>query len=248
MTTVLDKVTLHDVRMEPFPHLVIRNAVEPALADQLLAAYPSLATITQGRPYTSNQRFSLSAAHLEGVSPLWRDFVAAHVTPAFARRVTDLFGLPPFKNVATRGVGEGDLVLDAQICINTPVSKPSSVKGPHLDNERELFAGLWYLRPKDDDSKGGELDIYRIIKRPKFHGARLTDYRFVQKVTTVPYEHNTLVLFLNSDRALHGVTPRQATDRPRYLFNLLGEVPHKLFDLSSQRENLWDIFLRHVRH
>ncbi|MEO6366004.1 MAG: hypothetical protein ABIO38_08170, partial [Luteimonas sp.] len=57
----------------------------------------------------------------------------------------------------------------------------------------------------------------------------------VELAATVPYSSNTLVLFLNSLQAVHGVTPRQVTPRTRYFFNLVGEIPVPLFDLDVRQ-------------
>ena len=50
---------------------------------------------------------------------------------------------------------------DCQIGINSPVSQASTVKGPHVDNRVELYAGLFYMRTDEDDSRGGSLEIFR---------------------------------------------------------------------------------------
>ena len=47
--------------------------------------------------------------------------------------------------------------------------------------------------------------------------------RYVERVRTVPYRANTLVLFSNSPAAIHGVTPRSVTQAPRRYMNFLGE-------------------------
>ena len=138
-----------------------------------------------------------------------------------------------------------EVLLDAQICINTPVrTAASSVRGPHVDKPNKLFAGLWYLRPPEDtDTVGGELLIYRWrAGRARFDGAEL-EPRDVEVVAQVPYAGNTFVLFLNSLDALHGVTPRQPTPRTRWFLNLVGEVGVPLFDLKARQRPL-----RGLRH
>ena len=49
--------------------------------------------------------------------------------------------------------------MDAQISINTPVEKLSSVRKAHLDNTNKFFSGLFYLRLPNDDSRGGNLQL-----------------------------------------------------------------------------------------
>jgi hypothetical protein len=57
------------------------------------------------------------------------------------------------------------------------------------------------------------------------HGPRpgKIDPRKVERIATVPYRANTLVMWINSPAALHGVTPRSATEIPRRYMNFLGE-------------------------
>jgi hypothetical protein len=267
MNHLLSRATKRDVRLDPFPHIVIQNAVDPALCDQLLKEYPPLEVITKGASYVSNQRFSYPANDVINGGPVsntWKEFVELHVSKEFWNKIVDLLGdeilkIAPQLAATTDALKDYSLgirnqetytqrklLLDAQISVNTPVTeKVSSVKIAHLDNGHELFAGLWYLRPENDTSSGADLELYR-YKGPKvFHGPRLIDDRYVERVSTVKYEHNTFILFLNSINALHGVTPRSITSQPRYLFNVLGEVEHPLFDLSSYKENFIRRLMRH---
>lgn len=59
----------------------------------------------------------------------------------------------------------------------------------------------------------------------------------IELVKTVPYERNTLVLFLNSLSSVHGVTIRQPSDRPRCFVNLVTQTSGVLFDLGSAQVN-----------
>src|SRR4051812_7645987 len=95
MKNILADITPDQVRLDPFPHLVVENVLPKELADRLLREMPALETITQGRPYVSNQRFSYNAADSltqQHLSPLWQEFVAAHVASEFYQDVVRLFG------------------------------------------------------------------------------------------------------------------------------------------------------------
>ncbi len=136
---------------------------------------------------------------------------------------------------------DADVLLDAQICVNTPVSiKPTSVRGLHVDKRDKLFAGLFYLRANNDDSQGGDLQLFRVKDREniRFRGYYTVD-EYVEPVATVPYSQNTLVLFLNSWESIHGVTIRSRTLHPRLFLNLLGEVRKPLFTLPRRRSQPW---------
>ena len=250
--SLLSSVTAADVVVEPFPHVVVRPALDPAVADRLLAEYPSIETITRGAEYASNQAFLYSAGDSlrdPDLSPTWKAFVELHASAAFAHQVFALFDavLPeamvpvvrsdPPPTVGIRKVADYAsvrMLVDAQIGMNTPVTaQATSVKGPHVDRARALYGGLYYLRHPDDRSEGGNLEMFRFKGDPRrrFEGQHI-DAEHVELVKTVPYEHNTLVLFVNSIHSLHGVSVRTVTPFPRYLVNLLAEVKKPVYDFS----------------
>jgi hypothetical protein len=267
--TVLDGVPVGVVQHDPFPHVVVEDAAPADLADSLLSEFPPVEIVTQGNPYGSNERYSYSARDVRTrgeVSSLWREFVETHVTKAFYTQLVRLFGsvvratwpdvgarlTADEVSVGVRNESDGrevDVVLDCQVCLNTPVvGYPSSVRRAHLDNSHELFAGLLYLRPDDDRSVGGDLELYRLVGRaPRFHGSREVSSRYAEPAKTVPYRHNTLVCFPNTPLAVHGVTPRQTTDRPRYFVNFVADVKEELFDLGPSWERPWHRIARLVR-
>jgi hypothetical protein len=240
---------------EPFPHVVVRDALDPDHAARLLDDFPPLATITGGAPSGGNERFDYSAAASLAdprLSDAWRAIVREHTSTAFAHGLFGIFAdhlpaevararrRPGWPRAGIRGIDGKDVtdvLLDAQISVNTPVATPGTVKGPHVDRGVALFAGLFYLRPATDTSTGGDLELYRPAGPEtftRFEGQHVPDDA-VELVETVEYAHNTLVIFLNSVRSLHGVTPRSVTDVPRYLVNLVCQVPEPLFDLGRHQ-------------
>jgi len=46
---------------------------------------------------------------------------------------------------------------------------------------------------------------------------------------TVEYAANTFACFVNSDQAVHGVSPRGVTDIPRRYINFIAELPREAF-------------------
>ncbi|MEX0910011.1 MAG: 2OG-Fe(II) oxygenase [Candidatus Paceibacterota bacterium] len=248
--SVLSRADLSMVKTEPFPHIVIENAIDENLADTLLYEYPPLDVITEGKDKKSNRRFSLGARKVEEsnkISPLWKDFIARHVSEdffhefctSFEKEVQEKYPdilrekplsefVPGVRNSDT--FSDKDVLLDAQICVNTPVLKEKSVvRGPHIDIHDKLYAGLFYLRHPEDSSEGGDLLIYKWKEDPLFFDEQYTYEELVEPVATIPYKHNTLILFLNSLNSLHGVTARYPTRYPRLFMNLVGEVPQPLF-------------------
>jgi len=258
MQTLLDNLKSGQVFTEPFPHLIVANALPEELCLKLTSEYPPLNLIAGGAETSSNQRFSMSAVeawNCASLSPLWQEFARMHTSEAFFTQVINVFGdhirsvypyiereIGPLGELSTgvryMDVGaKADVLLDAQICVNTQVvGTPSAVRRVHVDSPNKLFTGLYYLRHPDDTSAGGDLEIYKFQGKPRGFRMAEIDDRYVEVVKTIKYRSNTLVMFVNSIRALHAVTERQITPFPRYLFNLVGEVKGPLFDLEKYQK------------
>ncbi len=244
-----------DIAKEPFPHLVIRNALDPALYERLAAEFPPDEVIMKGKPAGNNNKHFYGAAKVlrdERVSPLWKDFFKAHLTRGFYQEAVALFAdeiLALYPDLETRlkknikdlrtGIRHFDSLaeaaLDCQFAINSPVlERSSAVRGPHLDGADTLYQGLLYFRDERDDA-GGDLEFYRFKEGVDLSGVnpRSIDGGFVSKAATVRYEKNTLVAFLNSKESLHGVSPRAVTSHTRRYFNVLCDLPIPLYEFST---------------
>jgi hypothetical protein len=116
------------------------------------------------------------------------------------------------------------------------------VRRVHTDAPDELFAMLFYFRREDDTSAGGALEIFRWKKNtPRLFVGSEVDEWDVERVTTIPYEPNTLVAFINSDNSLHAVSKRSPSTVSRRLVNIMGRVrdsvPDGLF-VKRQKNDL----------
>jgi hypothetical protein len=252
--TVLARVTRADVAADPFPHVVVRDAIHESVCARLLEELPPLERLTRGVDYKSNQRFDYRASDVlrdVGIGPTWREIIETHVSQRFLDETLALFGddvrrLYPGLEHELGDLGSlragvrrvdsfesADVLLDAQIAVNTPVTgPPTSVRRGHLDLPDKLFVGLLYLRLPEDDSTGGDLELYRYATdRPVFEGQMIADEQ-LELVRSIPYERNVLVLFLNGPAALHGVTARSHTVYPRFFMNVVAEVQRPLFELD----------------
>ena len=79
------------------------------------------------------------------------------------------------------------------------------------------------MREEEDDSKGGELVIYGSKKKIKINKRKVRkqeeDRVYLQKneviniedlieEKTIPYGRNNFVMFINTNKSIHGVNPR----------------------------------------
>lgn len=252
------------VEESPYPHFVINDAFDGDTLAVLHASLPSMEVITNGADPGSNKRFTLNwraALEAERVGPVWKSIIREGIEPAFALRIAEIFRpwitreYPDFAtrfaplerfSVVPRVSGQPpestQLSVDAQIAVNTPaLYDGTSVRIPHLDWMAKLFVGLLYLRPSGDRSEGADLELYAARDRhPPFDGDRSLPMSRVRFAKRVPYRDNTLVVFLNTPRSLHGVTPRAATSFPRYFLNFIGEVRDPLFPVRSVQKEPWE--------
>ena len=253
--SVLQTVAKTDIRLSPYPHIIIRDALPAALCEQLVAQYPALDVLGVD-PARNNVRWSYPEKQVRGnpaIPGVWRDVIGYHASRAFYDEFLDLFataimrlypGLYPEERALRdlrAGVreiddfGQADILLDAQISGNTPVTRARSVKPNHIDSHRKLFTGLLYLRRDEDDSTGGDLEIRRFRKdctgkrRMGCYDGVYVDDRHTERIATVPYAKNVLIMFINSLESLHGVTVRQVTPHCRLFMNIVGEVNTPLF-------------------
>jgi hypothetical protein len=250
------------VAEEPFPLLIVKNVLPDYVLAEVKAALPALEVLLQGRAFTSNQRFNYSAsavAENTALASIVKELVRDHLSQSFLDDIVRLFGshirgaYPNFEaeygpltalKAGIRGRDndhESHILLDCQIAFNTPVEiGGTTVRGPHVDDPRKLFVGLFYLRLDGDESRGGDLEIYRSrVMPPKLDLTRTAGLADMEVVETVKYEANTLVLFLNTPDSLHGVRPRSRTPHHRVFLNLLGEMRHPLFEIVPARDCLY---------
>lgn len=242
MRSLLTGLGPDDVRLNPFPHLVVPDVLDEDIHRQLSQSFPPFSMIGWDGPRAprSNSRFQLSAWPIMETLPLpevWKAFVRLHSSPAFFAEVValfrdhwpaaltealggDLLG-HPMGLLMRDGFDRARILQDARVEINTPVvAAPSTSRGPHLDTPNRLFTCLYYLRHPDDDAMGGDLELFRWKNGPV---AGIDTYALpadaVEVAAVVPYRANQMVIFPQSINSIHGVGIRHPTPHTRrYVF------------------------------
>jgi hypothetical protein len=131
------------------------------------------------------------------------------------------------KDVSVRDVDTGGhYVADCQFVVHEPVDSSGTSRTPHVDNPVEIYAGLLYMRPRTDNSTGGNFTIHKTtgeIKEVNKSLGRQVDNDLHSPVKTVPYNRNTFCMFLNVKDSVHSVSPRLQPTQRRRSINIIGE-------------------------
>lgn len=262
--SILSRAAKADLVTEPYPHLVITEAIDPAIFEQLSSQFPTDDVILDGRA-AKDTWFDYPACKVvtdERVSSLWREFFRYHTSKTFFDELVAFAGpqmrvlWPDLERrtgrrlenfvVGMRPGGRGDPLaegadssMECQFYLNY-TRQPRVVRGPHVDRPSELFAALLYFRREDDDSSGANLEICEATDDlyPNPRTVRIStlpaeiDDAKVRSVKTAAYAANTLVLFLNSARSIHAVSPRTPTAVPRRHVNFCCDVRFDLFEMK----------------
>ncbi len=199
--SILARVTKEDIRRDPFPHVVIENALPDELYQALAESMPTAEYIGErvGKEIVSNERYNYVSESVltdPTSTQVWKDFVTYHSSPEFLQEFLDLFyddlvDVNPGVEKLTgplRDLRVGrrnhddfenhDILMDCTAVINSAVSgRPTSYRGPHVDKPYKLFGGLFYMRLPEDDSTGGDLVLYKYREGGhRFHVAE-SEYR-----------------------------------------------------------------------
>jgi hypothetical protein len=242
--SVLQNFTPDCLRLEPYPYIVIENALPQDIYEQLSNQYPESILNGQTRGF-KDFRYYQSQFSADHVSPLWQEFVDYHTSksyktevikalePGMRIRYPDITDKYLGIDVSLRHAGKArtTAAMEVQFVMNS--ADTSSIRTPHLDQGRELFACLFYMKKPEDVGIGGDLVIYeKTTKDFQFISGRLAPPDKIKPVESVPYRANTLVIFLNSGDSIHGVSPRQDANVMRRYVNIDCHVAEKLFILD----------------
>ena len=230
--SLLSKVS--EIKTDPFPYVVIKNAL--AYYEDLAATRPTPRQILNRRDPGPNKRVDMTTREAIATLPEpWKEFCEYHTSQAFIDDVFDVFGdhirsMYPGLRVPS-GIRANGVGCECQPGLNTPSPELTRVRGVHLDNPKEIYAGLFYMRSPEDKDEGGDLNICRWIGPKRFYGKLEVEDDCVEVVDTVKYEANTFVFFISGPDSLHSVTPRRSAHY-RNLVNVMCDTAKPLFEVG----------------
>ncbi|NBC34354.1 MAG: hypothetical protein GVY13_16880 [Alphaproteobacteria bacterium] len=250
---VLDKARAADIRLDPFPHLVVEDALPWDYYARLQATKPDFGMRANAAIQPANQRIPFFGQFLRdnpAVDPIWQEFIDRHTAPSFFKSALALFRplfdehhphlsawlaanpAPRFGLLHREGFDAVDVVTDCRAEFMTPVrGAPAAHRRGHVDTANRLYSGLFYMREPDDDTEPpGDLNLFSWAAGTP---GRLDRHEIPDEelriAVTVPYRANIFVLFPNSPYALHGAAERGAGGTLRSYVFITAEVETDLF-------------------
>lgn len=251
-----------DVRLKPFPHIVIKDAIDPEVFRHLSSIFPPHQAIMGNEEEFENTRYDLHLRNIKGnekINQDWFDFGTAQTNAKHHKEFLRLFKKPllaaypdlidRFGNRQLEDLNTGaeglDNDLDIQYTFSLATNSPSrenvmSVRGPHLDMPIKLYGSLLYFRKPEDKTPGGNLRLYSFKNgKPKLKG-KLAHNCDIEILDEVEYSSNVYVLFMNTIHSLHGVSERGISDYSRDFCYMAAKVPFHLYDEKPYQEGFFD--------
>ena len=243
---------VRSIQTDPYPYSYVEQALPDVLYQELEATFPEqwmLERIQRLDAGSPTRRLKVAEAlQWNDLAPIWVDFLRFHTSPDYLRDVVRLFepqllealGSDQLHDLMTGSVTprrlgpRGDVVTDCQFVLNEPVGGDATTQPAHVDNPKEIYAGLLYMRKPEDRAAGGDFTVHRLtqpIRRLDKAIGRQLPSALHSPVRTIAYRPNTFCVFLNVFGAVHSVTPRlQPTERRRSI-NIIGEF--------AGRQRMW---------
>jgi hypothetical protein len=256
---ILKKFNRSNYFSYPFPHFIIPDALEynEYLSLEMEYSKIDLYFASKDEYKKNNIRLQFNQNDLKKLNldlPNWSKFLEFHSSEVFFKELFKIF----FDDLKKKYSNIFDeILLNSQqfihYCqpgINTPVKKKTTVRIPHLDKYDTLFTGLFYLKPEDDKTSGGDLVIYESIKKNYFYSKlEVSNLNSVKEYKKIKYNKNYFICFLNSENAIHSVTERNVTNNTRRLVNFITKVPPKLSPIFKveRDKNYFRVFKNKLR-
>ena len=93
--SVLARLDPKQIVREPYPHVAVQQALDPAYYAELEATYPEIEAIAGRGPLSNNKRYDRSAFDMrndKAIPQIWRDFFAYHSSQAFLADILSFWG------------------------------------------------------------------------------------------------------------------------------------------------------------
>jgi hypothetical protein len=238
-----------EVSHDPWPHIVIKNALPEEIHDELINTLPD-ERLNNQEPRDHHNKLTWQArdiiAEKQPISHIWQEFMAHHLSREFFDKVLNVFEpwskklkIPSDKielqdRYDPNSGSRSNCYTDFSFVKHPPINDISN-RTPHTDNEKEIYAGLLYLKYPGDKSTGGDFCIH------KAESLAMNSHRVYESpgpiVKSCPYESNNFVMFWNGKDTQHSVSPRHNAKHPRWSINMIGRfMGHRKWIMPAMRK------------
>ena len=241
------------VHVDPYPHIVVEDALPWDIYEELERTFPENAVLST-EPFDDGVCYRYKADKLlqEAFKPeIWREFCEYNTSVEWFNSVIKVFE-PWVPNtlhkqltehdLGARGWADGNknLWTDCQLVMHKPITEKTT-RTPHLDNPMEIYAGLLYFPHEDDSGTGGDFQIHKakdtITEVDKKAGRQVNDKNDGGVVKIGPYKRNSFVMFCNVQHAIHSVSKRVNPTQWRRSVNIIGEFARGHGQMWRVKEN-----------
>jgi hypothetical protein len=223
---------LKKVNAKPYPHVIIENALDENIFNELKSKLPE--SYVAGQPVGPDQSKRVKYHVLQEddwpISNLWKEFFEFHTSKEFFDQVLDMWEPFNVKYAVARdsivigkgkAYGKANCYTDCQFVRHNVVPEGATTRTPHVDNKNEVYAGLLYF--KHDNSTGGGFNIHKQPFESGWDSKQNNElYEPGPIVDTCEYKDNNFVMFFNQKYAVHSVEPRAGVQSPRWSINIIG--------------------------
>lgn len=204
---------IHNTKIQekPFPHICIENFLEEEKFEYLKATFP----LTCKFPDTKLEADRISSnyifQHPHEFDLEWLNLFLTLNSLRFVDAILKIFGLTEY-GTGTISVRElldrnTDLVTDCQFVINRGKNESKNwLVNPHVDNPKELYAGLLYFTGEKDYENGGNVHLFEKTKKTIFYGKNRVAEACISSSECIKCKPNTLVIFPNTKDSIHAVS------------------------------------------
>lgn len=214
---LLRRVADTPVAQEPFPHAVVDDLFPQDYYRELLAHFPPESALVPlaetgritGDAYRERRVLLFNGADFARLAPasraFWSEFSSWLYSERFLRTMIERF-LPWCRDrlAAVRGPQGAVRVRSDALLVG---DRTRYAIGPHTDAAHRLITFLFYL-PQDRRDEGLGTSIYR-HRDPGFSCRGGPHYPFdgFERVRTIGFVPNRLLMFVRTSRSFHGVEP-----------------------------------------